>query len=153
MQDKKHCNSNSIFVPIQYLSMLQDLFAQYEASDTPNKEFLGEIECKFSYGDLAGINYVQDRLLVTVNYWIFPKCLFKYLNDTQKFTQFYLDMELPCVDDDCAIMSSATSLDGTDTPLDFVWFNNALFACNDKARPDNDDESSENTMIDHTLDW
>lgn len=161
MQDKKHCNSNSIFVPIAYLDMLQNMFAQYDASDTPNKEFLGEIECKFSHGSLAGSNYTQDRLLVTVNYWVFPKYLFKYLNDLEKFAQFFLDMELPCIDDECAIMSSATSLDGTDTPMDFVWFNNALFACNDAARddydeydadyiPEYDDESSENTMIDHS---
>jgi len=139
MNDKTHCNSNSIFVPISYLVMLQDMFAQYEASDTPNKDFLGAIECKFSHSGLAGSDYEQDRLLVTVNYWVFPKYLYEYLNDLEKFAQFFLDMELPCIDDDCAIMSSATSTDGTDTPLEYVWFNNALFACNDKARPDDYD--------------
>ncbi len=133
MQDKTHCNSNSIFVPISYLDMLQNLFAQYNASNTPNKEFLGAIECKFSYSGLSGIDYEQDMLLVTVNYWIFPKYLFHHLNDCEKFAQFFLDMDLPCVDDDCAIEASATSLDGTDTPMDYVWFNNADFACNDKA--------------------
>lgn len=141
MNDKQSCNSNSIFLPISYLDMLQDMIDKHNASDTPNLEFLASIECKFSFGGLCSVNYDQDMLLVTVNYWIFPKYLFKYLDNTEKFAQFFLDMCLPCVDDDCAIMSSATSLD-TNTPLDYVWFSNALFACNDAARPDIDHDES-----------
>ena len=111
------CNSNSIFVPVSYLAVLQDLIMQHDKDTAPNKEFLAGIECKFSFGGNS-----QEMLLVTVNYWIFPQHLFNSLNDCEKFAQFFLDMGLPCVDDDCFIMSSATSLDGN--PLQRVYYQN-----------------------------
>ena len=128
LQDKTHCNSNSIFVPIQYLDMLQEMITKHDLSDDPNIEFLASIEGKFpmcAFGHPDSLN--RDTLLLTVNYWIFPDYLYKHLNDPVAFAQFYLVMSLPCVDDDSSVRY-IQNLDGS--PMDQVYFQNDWLAVN-----------------------
>jgi hypothetical protein len=110
--DKYSANSTSIFVPMQYKPQIDAVIAYQNTQQGDNGEFICAIECVFGFGGDD-----NDYLLCTTQWGVFKGVLQKQ-TDPALLLAFFMDLELPQVDDDVYIKSAVKELGN-------VWF------CND----------------------
>jgi hypothetical protein len=124
--DKYGANTTSIFVPVQYKPQVEAVIEYQNTKQGDNGEFIAAIECTFSFCNedwMPEEAKQPDILLVTTQWGVFKRVL-QEQTDPALLLAFFMDLELPQVNDDAYIRSAVQQQE-----LGNVWY------CNDWLLP------------------